>query len=98
MANEEISNKTKAILITLVVVFIFLQYKLWFGQNGLVQTFHLKKGISKQKVKNTELLKNNTELTKEINALKSSNETIENRARNELGMVKKGEVFYQVVK
>ena len=91
------SKKTKIILAILAFVLLFLQYGFWFGGGGLVETFRLKGKIRQQKARNDELLKSNEALAREIEALKINNEAIEERARNELGMVKRGEVFYQVV-
>lgn len=88
----------RAALIILAIVVVFLQYRLWFGTDGIAHVFHLKREIKEQKAKNGEIIKRNAALANEINALKKGGVAIENRARNELGMVKKGEVFYQVVK
>ncbi len=88
----------KVTIVVLVMVLVALQYQFLFGKNGLMQAFRLKSEISRQQAKNATLLKGNENLAEEINALKNSSEAIENRARGELGMVKKGEVFYQVVR
>ena len=88
----------KIILAILIAVVLALQYHLWFGDSGLVNVFRLKKNISQQQVKNDEIVKQNTALASEINSLKKGGDAIESRARSDLGMVKKGEVFYQVVR
>jgi len=54
--------------------------------------------ISSLQAKNDEIVRRNVYLTNEITALKKGGAAIENRARNDLGMVKKGEIFYQVVR
>ena len=60
--------------------------------------WQLQKNITKQQKINDALDKHNQVLIAEIKDLQSGNAAIEARARNDLGMVKKGEVFYQVVK
>lgn len=86
----------KNLLIILVIVFIVLQYRLWVTDNGMLDAFGLKREIGTQRIKNQELIENNKVLTDEIAVLQDSKAAIENRARNDLGMIKKGEVFYQV--
>ena len=88
----------KIILAILIAVVLALQYHLWFGDTGIVHAFRLQKEINKQQVKNEEITKQNTGLISEINSLKKGGDAIESRARSDLGMVKKGEVFYQVVR
>lgn len=88
----------KLFFVLFVIVVVFLQLYLWFTDDGLFKTFRLKKEIHLQQAKNRNMAKHNDNLVKEINSLKKGGEAIENRARNDLGMVKKGEVFYQVVK
>ena len=86
------------LVIFLVVVIVALQYRLWFADNGIVHAFHLKKDINSLNAKNDDLRKNNESLITEIESLKKGGVAIENLARSDLGMIKKDEVFYQVVK
>ena len=88
----------KTILVILSIVFAILQYRLWFADDGLLRVFRLKHTISSLQAKNDDITKRNVHLGKEIAALKKGGAAIENRARSDLGMVKKGEVFYQVVR
>lgn len=88
----------KIIVIVLAIILAILQYRFWFAEDGLLKVFHLKRGISEIQAKNDDIAKHNVYLSSEIIALKKGGAAIENRARNDLGMVKKGEIFYQVVK
>ncbi|MCX7125228.1 MAG: cell division protein FtsB [Gammaproteobacteria bacterium] len=88
----------KLILGALVILLILLQYELWFSDGGVKTVFQMQKDISAQAKKNDQLDKRNQILIAEIKDLQSGNAAIEARARNDLGMVKQGEVFYQVVK
>lgn len=87
----------KILTIALVIILGALQYELWFSQNGLRQYFALKQAVQEQKMQNEKLDERNQTITTEINDLRNGHEAIEEHARNDLGMVKEGETFYQVV-
>jgi len=74
-----------------------MQYRLWWGDNSLAEYFHLEHQIAEQQQNNDELDARNQALKEEILDLRSGKEAIEERARNELGFIKKGETFYRVV-
>jgi cell division protein FtsB len=57
-----------------------------------------KKQLALEIQQNDKLKKRNEKIIKQILYLQANNEAIESRARGELGMIKKGETFYQVVK
>jgi cell division protein FtsB len=88
----------KIILVILSIALFILQYRFWFADDGILKVFRSKHTISALRMKNDEIMKHNSSLANEITALKKGGVAIENRARNDLGMVKKGEIFYQVVK
>ena len=86
------------ILFALVVLFAVLQYKIWFAPGGVMETMQLKRSIEKLDKQNQALKDQNAILKADVKDLKTGSGAIEERARNELGMIKKGEVFYRVVK
>jgi len=88
----------KPVIIALVALLGLLQYALWLAPGGLVATYRLHRHIVLQTQANHALTLRNAQLMADINDLKHGNEAIEERARNDLGFIKKGEVFYQVVK
>lgn len=88
----------KIILFFLIVVFGYLQYVLWFEKDGILDLMHLKKELAAQMQLNEKLKQHNVELYQQAERLKHDPEGTEDRARSELGMIKKGEIFYQVVK
>lgn len=88
----------KTLLAILIVIFLALQFQLWFADDGFFHGFHLRKKIAEQQKKNGLIEESNNYIIKEIDSLKEGGAAIENKARNDLGMVRKGEVFYQVVK
>ncbi len=87
----------KGIIGILIVLLGLLQYKLWVGDGSLSELWNLKQKISAQEMDNTALRQRNQQLEAEVRDLKEGLDAAEERAREELGMVKRGEVFYLVV-
>lgn len=87
----------KMALAVLALLFFLLQFKLWFGEGGVRDVWHLQSAIAAQSAENQQLQERNQALAAEVNDLKQGVEAIEERARRELGMIKKGETFFQVV-
>lgn len=85
------------IILLLVVLIGLLQYKLWFQSGGIQHAAALKQEIQQQQQANNELSAQNRQLQAEIKDLKHGQEAIEERARNELGMVKSNEDYVQIV-
>lgn len=83
-----------AILILLLVV---LQYRLWVGAGSLAEVNNLKHEIAELEKELVGLRERNRALQAEVKDLRSGQSAIEERARSELGMIKEGEVFYQVI-
>lgn len=87
----------KRFLLVLISLLAVLQYQLWFGVNSLPGSVQLREQIAVQQESNAKLVARNQVLREEIIDLRSGTEALEERARNELGMVKKGETFFRVV-
>jgi len=81
----------------LIALLVLLQYPLWFGNGGVFAVWRLHREIAAQQKENDQLKERNRTLEAQVNDLKQGIEVIEGRARSELGMVKKGEAFYQVI-
>ena len=81
----------------LFVLFLWLQYRLWVGEGSLAEVHNLRQEIGRQQTELEALKQRNKVLEAEVLDLKNGLEAIEERARTELGMVKEGEVFYQVI-
>ena len=73
-----------------------LQYRLWVGNGSLAQVADLTQQIADQQAQNQTLLERNRVMDAEVMELKKGMETVEERARHELGMVKDGETLYQL--
>ena len=76
---------------------VLIQYPLWLGKGGWLKVAQVDQELSAQRQKNAELESRNAGLEAEVHDLKQGTEAIEERARYELGMIKSGEVFFQVV-
>ena len=90
--------RLKAFFFGLFLLLIFLQYQLWFGSNGLRTMTTLKKQLAIQTEENDKLKQRNQAILSEVEHLHNNKDAVESRARNELGLIKKGETFYQIVK
>lgn len=81
----------------LLGLLLILQYRLWVGEGSLAEVSNLKREIQAQAGELVQLRERNRALQAEVEDLRSGLEAVEERARSELGMVKEGEVFYQVI-
>ncbi len=87
----------KTIIAALAVLFVLLQFKLWLGEGGMKDVWALDEAITTQAEKNARLKERNQTLFAEVDDLKQGLEAIEERARYDLGMIREGETFYQVI-
>lgn len=81
----------------LLFLFALLQYNIWFASNSLLQTYKLKRAIASQTLVNQQLTKRNELINSQIAHLQESKQSIEDLAREELGMIKSNETFYQFI-
>ena len=79
-----------------VALILAIQYPLWLGKGGWLRVWEVDRQLDTQQQKNASLETRNGALAAEVKDLKQGHEAIEERARYELGMVKKDEVFFQV--
>jgi cell division protein FtsB len=83
--------------LTLVVLIAALQYPLWFGKGSWMRVWEIDRQVHEQRIANDKLRQRNAALEAEVRDLKNGYDAIEERARNELGMTKADEVFYEVL-
>lgn len=81
----------------LAAVALALQYPLWIGKGGWLRVWELDRQLSAHRGDNARLKARNDALDAEVRDLKQGLDAIEERARLELGMIRKDEIFYQVV-
>ena len=87
----------RILAVILGLLFFVLQYDLWIGEGSLRTVWQLQEDIAEQKKENKIISQRNESLVAEVNDLRKGDAAIEERARNELGMIKKGETYIQVV-
>jgi len=87
----------KGLIVLLLVLVAILQYKLWFDSSGIFATIELHKKLEHEITENTKLMERNELVAHDITDLKEGKDSVEERARNDLGMIKDGETYYQYV-
>ena len=88
---------TKFINSVLLILLLLIQYGIWVGQSNIGAYLTLKDEVAEQRAENLRNRELNQVLYAEINDLRHGQEAIEERARNELGMIREGEIFYRVI-
>ncbi len=81
----------------LLGLLLLLQYRLWFAEGGLAEANRLQAQLEEVEAENAELTARNEALTREVIALQDGTEAVEKNARENLGLIKEGEVYYQFV-
>ncbi|MBG7601524.1 MAG: septum formation initiator family protein [Gammaproteobacteria bacterium] len=86
----------KLLIPVLVVLFVVLQYKLWVGEGSLAEVATLERDIEAQQKAIEEMKRHNMAMQAEIDSFKNDQEAVEARARSDLGMIREGEVYFQI--
>ncbi len=87
----------RILVFSLTALLVLLQYDLWLGEGGMVSLFQLRDKVTAQAQENERLSERNAVLAAEVSDLKQGVAAIEERARSELGMIRRGETYYQVI-
>lgn len=87
----------KILLCLLIALFIGLQYKLWVGDGSLSEVVQLSKALERQKAKLNQLEQRNSVLEAQVLDLQNGLDAFEEKARNDLGMIKQEETFIQLI-
>ena len=87
----------RLLIAVLFLLLLLLQYRLWVGEGSLAEVSNLKREITTQRAELDRLKERNQALQAEVADLRKGLDAIEERARSELGMIKQGEIFYQVI-
>jgi cell division protein FtsB len=88
---------TRWVILGLLLLLGLLQYRLWLGEGSLAELHALRAQIADYREDLAEVEARNLALAAEVEDLRSGLEAIEDRARSELGMIQRGEVFLQVI-
>ena len=87
----------RLLAIALAALVLLIQYPLWLGKGGVLRVWEMERQIEAQREVNGKLQLRNAALDAEVRDLKQGMEAVEERARSELGMIRKDEVFFQVL-
>ncbi len=91
------SWRLKLLLGVLAILFVLLQYRLWFGKGSLAEVFKLERELAGQTHQTEALEGRNEELRAEVGSLRKDDDAMEARARQELGLIREGETYFQLL-
>ena len=96
--KEQIKNNKKILFYAAGgLLLLWLQYQLWFDDTGIFTNIKMSQQIDVRAEENAVLEARNQVLAEEIINFKSGTESVEAKARKELGMIKEGETFFIVL-
>jgi len=87
----------RLLFLVLLALVGLIQYPLWAGKGGWFKVWDLQKQLVEQREVNDGLRARNNALDAEVHDLQSGTGAIEERARSELGMMREGEIFVQIL-
>jgi cell division protein FtsB len=87
----------RLITLSLVALLFLIQLPLWLGKGGWLRVWDLDKQVVAAQKKNEELRARNAKLNSEVQDLRDGTGAVEERARYELGMIRDGEIFVQIL-
>jgi cell division protein FtsB len=79
----------------LFLLILLLQYRLWLAEGGLAEASRLQARVERERAINAELMARNAALEQEVLELQTGTRELEALAREDLGLVKEGEIYYQ---
>lgn len=87
----------KPVIAVLLTALVVLQFQLWLGDRGMPGVRLLEAAVALQREDNARLEARNRRLAAEVHDLKEGLEAVEERARSDLGMIGRDEIFYQIL-
>ncbi|MFZ6780136.1 cell division protein FtsB [Undibacterium sp. Ji83W] len=87
----------RLIALSFLALLMLIQYPLWLGKGGWLRVWELDRQVAQVKGNNEKLKERNGKLESEVQDLKNGTDAVEERARFELGMIKKNEIFVQIL-
>ncbi len=87
----------KALIVLLIALLALVQFRLWVGDESLAEVWRLRHAIERQASQNALLESRNQRLEARVRDLKNGLEAVEERARLELGMIRRGEIYFQII-
>jgi cell division protein FtsB len=89
----------RILALLLIATIIALQFPMWFGKGGWLRVYELQDRLQQERAEIVQLKTRNDALAEEIKNLNNESgkmEAVEERARVELGLVKKDEIYFQI--
>ena len=86
----------RILTIAALAITLVLQVTLWFGEGSLMHIWQLRKEIAAQQADLGKLKARNEILEAQVRSLKGDLDSVEGLARDDLGMIRKGETFFLV--
>ena len=87
----------RLIAVCFLLLLALIQYPLWLGKGGWLRVWEFQRQVAQAKANNNQLKERNAKLESEVADLKTGTDSVEERARFELGMIKKDETFVQIL-
>ena len=87
----------RPVTLILAAIILLLQYPLWLGKGSWLKVWDIDRQVDAQKKINQQTSMRNAALDAEVRDLKKGTEAIEERARSDLGMLKRDELFFQII-
>ena len=91
------SWKLQLVVALLLLILLGLQYRLWVGEGSLAEVSTLRQQLAAQRAELRDLQERNATLQAEVDDLKEGLAAIEARARSELGLIRQGETYFQLL-
>ncbi len=88
---------SRILSVLVILLLLITQYRLWWGENGLLEYWQTKQLVSNLETNNQQLQKRNARLDAEVQDLKSGLDAVAERARFDLGMIGKNETFFWLI-
>ena len=89
--------KVKLVLLVFIGMLIFLQYAFWAGKQNVIDLYRLNRQVDDVRIENHQFQDRNDRLHEDVIDIKSRLGAIEAKARFDLGLIKSGETYYQIV-
>ena len=86
----------KFITLLFVLLLLIMQINIWLTKDGYSRIVEIKELMQNQRQENDEMASRNSQLKEEIKDLKDGYAAIEEKAREDIGMIKEGEEFYLI--
>ncbi len=88
---------SRTIIVGLLALTGLLQHRLWFADDGMREVHRLELALARGEEENDRLDERNRRLSVEVHELKEGSDAVEERARHDFGMIRRGEIFYRIV-